>query len=245
MTTIPRTKLHALYTHLLPGTPLTVDDLAALGISADLAVHYVRSGWLQRLARGVYCKPGDTLSIHGSLVLLERGFKGLHVGGKTALDWYGVRHYIAQRPVLDLYGWEAARLPAWFTERFPAAYHRKRIFEEQPEALLSVGPFGQRAGAPNVSSPERALLEVLSEIGVRESLQEISELVESTYSLRDDVLRGLLEKCTSVKTVRLCIQLGREHSLPWVSRLDPTQLPTGSNSHWVSQSDDGLLVLKP
>jgi hypothetical protein len=219
--------------------------LAVLGISADLAVHYVRAGWLSRLTRGVYRKPDDTLSLHPSLLLLQRRFEGLHVGGKSALDWYGVRQYVSLRPVLHLYGWSAAKLPAWFTERFPAAFHRKRLFDEKPNALLHVGSFEKRTGGPLVSSPERAFLEVLSEVGVRQPLKEARELAESTYSLRADVLRDLLEQCTSIKTVRLCLQLGHENSLPWVAKLDPTKLPTGSNRPWVSRSADGLLVLKP
>jgi hypothetical protein len=167
------------------------------------------------------------------------------VGGKSALDWYGVRHYLSQQPVLHLYGWVAAHLPAWFTERFPAEYHRKRLFDEQPAALLQVAPFEKRSGAPQVSAPERALLELLSEVGVRQSLQEARELTESAYNLRADVVRELLQRCTSVKTVRLCLQLGRELSLPWAAKLDPATLPTGSRRPWVSQSAGGLLVLKP
>lgn len=245
MATIRTSKLNALYTRLPPGMPLTSDDLAALGISADLAVHYVRAGWLARLSRGVFCRPNDTLALHPSLILLQRRLKGLHVGGKSALDWYGVRQYVAQQPVLQLYGWAAGRLPEWFTERFPAEYHRKRLFDEQPGALLHAGPFEKRSGAPQVSAPERALLELLSDVGVRQPLQEARELVESAYSLRVDVLRELLQRCTSVKTVRLCLQLGREASLPWAAKLDPATLPTGSDRPWVSRSSDGLLVLKP
>ena len=244
MATTHVSKLNSLYTRLAPGSPLTSEDLAALGISADLAVHYVRAGWLSRLARGVYYKPNDILALHPSLVLLERTFAGLHVGGKSALDWYGVRHYLTQQTTIHLYGWRAARLPSWFTERFPAEYHRKRLFDEQPGALLHVGPFEKGNGAPQVSAPERALLEVLSEVGVRQPLQEARELAESAYNLRADVLRELLQKCTNVKTVRLCLQLGRELSLPWVVKLDPAQLPTGSDRPWVSRSADGLLVLK-
>ncbi len=219
--------------------------LSTLGISADLAVHYVRAGWLTRLARGVYGKPNDPLALHPSLLLLQHKLKGLHVGGKSALDWYGVRHYVSQRPNLHLYGWAAAKLPAWFTGRFPAEYHRKRLFDEEPDALLHVGPFEKRGDAPLVSAPERALLEVLSEVGVRQPLKEARELAESTYSMRADVLRELLQHCTSVKTVRLCLQLGKESSLPWAAKLDPTKLPTGSDRPWVSRSSDGLLVLKP
>jgi Transcriptional regulator, AbiEi antitoxin, Type IV TA system/Transcriptional regulator, AbiEi antitoxin N-terminal domain len=245
MATTTRNKLNLLYTRLAPGTPVSTEDLAALGISADLAVHYVRAGWLQRLARGVYCRPNDPPALHPSIVLLQRSFEGLHVGGKSALDWHGIRQYVSQRPVLHLYGWKAARLPRWFTERFPAGYYRKRLFKEQPDALLHVRPFENRKGAPLVSAPERALLEVLSEVGVRQPLQEARELAESTYSLRADVLRELLKRCTSVKTVRLCLQLGRELSQPWVGKLNPSQLPKGSDRPWVSRSREGLLVLKP
>jgi len=245
MATTQRDKLNRLYTHLAPGTPLTSEDLAGLGISADLAVHYVRAGWLERLARGVFCRPNDPPALYPSVALLQRSFEGLHVGGKSALDWHGIRHYVAQRPVLHLYGWKAGRLPEWFTQRFPAEYHRKRLFEERPAALLHVRPFENRKDAPLVSAPERALLEVLSEVGVRQSLQEARELVESSYSFRAEVLRDLLKRCTSVKTVRLCLQLGRELSQPWVNKLDPSQLPKGSDRPWVSRLADGLLVLKP
>ncbi|OJY54880.1 type IV toxin-antitoxin system AbiEi family antitoxin domain-containing protein [Thiobacillus sp. 0-1251] len=245
MATTERTKLNSLYRQWAAGTPLTSEDLAALGVSADLAVHYARAGWLSRLARGVYRRPNDTLNLHACLVLMQRSIEGLHVGGKSALDWYGVRQYLSQQSVLHLYGWTTARLPGWFTERFPAEYHRKRLFDEPTNDPLHAGPFEKRDGAPRVSTPERAFLEVLSEVGVRQPLQEARELAESAYSLRADVLSDLLQRCTSVKTVRLCLQLGRELTLPWVAKLDVAQLPTGSGRAWVSRSPDGLLVLKP
>ena len=214
-----RNKLNRLYTRLAPGTPLTSEDLAALGISADLAVHYVRAGWLHRLARGVYCRPNDTLPCTPacSAAAQVRGVaRRRQVGAR--LVWRAP--VPVPTPVLHLYGWTAARLPDWFTQRFPAEYHRKRLFKEQPDALLT-SRRSRTPGAPQVSAPERALLEVLSEVGVRQPLQEARELVESTYSLRADVLRDLLQRCTSVKTVRLCLQLGRELSLPWAAKLDP------------------------
>lgn len=245
MATVKRYFLNRLYTRQPPGSPLTSADLAGLGISADLAVHYARSGWLKRLARGVYCRPGDDLQLHSSLLLLERKIEGLHVGGKSALDWYGVRQYVSQQPTLQLYGWISARLPDWFVQRFPAEYRRKRLFQEKPGAFMDVSPFEDRIGAPQISSPERALLELLSDVGVHQPLEETRELMESTYNLRADRLQKLLQHCTSVKTVRLCLQLGREASLPWIKKLDPAKLPTGSDRPWVSKSGDGFLVLKP
>ena len=142
-------------------------------------------------------------------------------------------------------GWATGRLPEWFTARFPAEYHRKRLFDEQSGAPRHVGPFEQRSGAPQVWAPERAWLELLSDVGVRQPLKEARELVERTYSLRADVLRELLQHCTSIKTVRLCLLLGREGSLPWMCKLDPATLLKGSDRPWVSRSTEGLLVLKP
>jgi Transcriptional regulator, AbiEi antitoxin, Type IV TA system len=66
-----------------------------------------------------------------------------------------------------------------------------------------------------------------------------------TYRLRAEVLMLLLKRCTSVKTVRLCLRLGRELSLPWVGKLVQAVLPKGSARPWISKSKDGLLVLKP
>src|SRR5581483_851791 len=55
--------------------------------------------------------------------------------------------------------------------------------------LLHVRPFETRPDAPLASEPERVLLEMLSEVGVRQ--WEARELVESANSLRPEVLREL------------------------------------------------------
>jgi len=239
-------KLNKLYTRLPSGSPVTSGQLADMGISADLAIHYARAGWLKRLARGVYCRPGETLSLHPSLLILQQHTAGLHVGGKTALEWYGVRQYVSQQAaVMYLYGWVTMRLPDWFVRNFPSEYHRKRLFVEKPALMLGVSGFENRENAPLVSTPERGLLELLDEVGVRQPLQEAKEIAEGTYNLRADVLTDLLKRCTSIKTVRLCLQLGRELSLPWAGKLDEAVLPKGSARPWISKTKDGLLVLKP
>jgi hypothetical protein len=237
-------KLNDLYRRVRPGSPVTSQELVAMGVSADLAVHYVRAGWLTRLARGVFARPDVPLDLNSSLRLLEHRLKGLHVGGKSALDWHGVRHNVAQRPKLHLYGWTSGTLPVWFSERFPSSYHRLRLFDEQPDALLRVSRFQRKSEGPLLSDPERAVLELLSDVGVRQPLQEARDLLEGAPSLRVAVLQELLTRCKQVKTVRLCLTLGRELGLPWATKLDPNRLPTGSDKRWVGRSKEGLLVLK-
>jgi hypothetical protein len=219
--------------------------LSAWGVSADLAVHYVRAGWLTRLARGVFARPDTPLDLHASLLLLERRLRGLHVGGTSALDWHGVRHHVAPQPVLHLYGWASGPLPPWFATRFPSAYHRLRLFDEEPDAPLRVTRFHRRADGPLVSDPERAVLELLSDVGVRQPLDNARHILEGTTSLRAAVLQELLVRCRQVKTVRLTLTLGRDLDLPWAAKLDARRLPTGSRRPWVGRSKEGLLVLDP
>ena len=245
MATIKVNKLNSLYAHIAAGTPLSSEDLTALGVSSDLTIYYVRAGRLRRLARGVYCLPDDSPALRPSITLLQRNFEGLHVSGESALEWHGMHRQVSRQPLLHLRGWQAGHLPVWFTDRFPAEYHRNRLFEERPDAPLHVEPFEGGQAAPLISMPERALLEVLSEVGLRQSLQDARELVQRSSSLRGDILLDLLKHCASIKTVRLCLQLGHEFQQPWVNELDPCLLPKGSNRPWVWRSAEGLLVLKP
>ena len=68
------------------------------------AHHYLKSGWLARLGRGVFMFPNDTLRRDDCLKFLSRRVKGFHVGGKTALAWRGVRHNLPAREPLSLWG---------------------------------------------------------------------------------------------------------------------------------------------
>jgi hypothetical protein len=88
-------------------------------------------------------------------------------------------------------------------------------------------------------------LELLSDVGVRQPLQEARDVLEGATSLRAAVLQELLAQCKQVKTVRLCLTLGRDLELPWAAKLDPDRLPTGSDKRWVGRSKEGLLVLEP
>src|SRR3546814_11204174 len=106
------------------------------------------------------------------------------------------------------------------------SYHRKRLFDEQPSALLHAGPFEKRDSAPQVSAPERALLELLSEVGVRQPLQGARELLDSTSSLSPRVLLELLQRCTCAKNARVGLQMRlkpRFHVVPNPHALGQTQ----------------------
>ena len=63
------------------GTPFDHQQLTKLGVSSALAHHYLKSGWLTRLGRGVFMFPNDTLRLEDCLQFLSRRVAGFHVGG--------------------------------------------------------------------------------------------------------------------------------------------------------------------
>lgn len=71
--------------------------------------------------------------------------------------------------------------------------------------------------------------------GLRQSLAEARAIMEGAYGLREEVLLNLLGQCTSVKTVRLCLMLSRELSLPFADVLLSADLPTKGKGAWVSK----------
>lgn len=238
-----------LLTELPRGAPFDLAVLESHDVSPQLAARYVQSGWLVRLAQGVYAFPNDDFDVSGALRFLQGRVAGLHVGGKSALALQGVRHNLAARETLVLWGDVRFALPAWFTKRFPARYVSARLFDWPNELLAGKTlhtPPGQGAGL-QVAVPERAVLELLYDAGRREGLEEARNLFDGLRSPRKDVLGRLLACCTSVKAVRLFLTWARETGVVDVDALlAQYAVRTGSNKRWMSRLDDGtLLSLNP
>jgi hypothetical protein len=248
-----RNTRHQVIKHLLAelprGAPFDLAILKSFGVSPQLAANYAESGWLVRLAQGVYAFPNDNFDVNGALRFLQGKVTGLHVGGKSALALQGVRHNLAAREILVLWGDSRFALPAWFITRFPSRYVHARLFDWPDDTLADqtlYTPPGQPAEL-KVAVPERAVLELLYETGTRESLEEARNLFDGLRSPRKDVLGHLLACCTSVKAVRLFLTWARETEVVDVDTLlEQYPVCTGSNKRWMSRLDDGtLLSLNP
>lgn len=215
-------------------TPYGSRDLKALGLPSTAAARLAKSGWLKRLGRGVYQVPNAKLDINKALAYLSLEISELHVGGKTALAWRGTRHNLAHQERLNLWGLKAGRLPAWFTDLFNVTYQSTRIFDNTLPKGFGLAPLP--AGNPKVmvSVPERALLELFSDTGKLQSLEETLNIAESVRHLRPDVLETLLTHTTRVKVVRLAKSLAESLELPWLEIAKKHNERLGSSSRWVA-----------
>lgn len=228
------------------GTPFDHRQLAEVGVSSALAHHYLKSGWLARLGRGVFMFPNDTLHREDCLQFLSRRMPGFHVGGKTALAWRGVRHNLPVQEPLSLLGAGKASLPAWFQERFPSRYTARNPFSDGLPEDFGLQPLPETPDGVLVSVPERALLEMLSEVGVHQGIEEARNIMEGTRSLRPEVLATLLKHCQRVKVERLCVGWSEELNLPWAAGAREAVGTRLGRSRWTARLKDGtLLILKP
>lgn len=221
------------------GEPLGLPLLAKHRVNAFRASSLARSGWLIRLARGVYMLPGDTLTRDGSLAFLSERIPGFHVGGKTALDWRGVRQNVSFREVLSLWGDDPKPLPSWFTDRFPSRYQVTQVFDKRLKKNFGLQPLPSGRPKVLVSVPERALLELLSDVGKTQSLDEARQLVEDLRSLRERVLDELLAHTTRIKVVRLAATLSADLDLPWAPLANRHSQRIGGGKRWVGVSKTG------
>ena len=238
--------IRRLQTALPRGAPLDHRDLAKLGVSSALAHHYLKSGWLARLGRGVFMFPNDTLREADCLKFLARRLPGFHVGGKAALAWRGVRHNLPAREPLWLWGDQKARLPVWFTQRFRAQYTTRSPFSASLPGDTGLQPLPENPDGVLVSVPERAMIELLSEVGIHQGIEETRHIMEGVRSLRPDILAMLLKPCRRVKVTRLCVLWAEELNLPWAEAARKAVGRKLGHSRWTAQLKDGTtLILKP
>jgi Transcriptional regulator, AbiEi antitoxin, Type IV TA system/Transcriptional regulator, AbiEi antitoxin N-terminal domain len=221
------------------GMPLGTAALQDHGVSTFRASALARSKWLIHVARGVYMLPGDSLTRDGCLAFLGSRVPGFHVAGKTALDWRGVRHNLRFREFLTLWGDQPKRLPTWFTERFESHYQATQLFDPKLRKGLGLQPLP--SGRPDVlvSVPERALLELLSDVGKGQSLTEARQLIESLRTLREKTLDELLTHTTRIKVVRLAALLANDLNLPWAPLAKHHSLRVGGGKRWIAVSQSG------
>ncbi len=220
-------------------------DLRRYGVSSALAHGYVKSGWLVRLGRGAFMFAGDTLGRDASVVFLGRKITGLHVAGRTALAWQGFQQNMAHQETLCLQGEARAVLPGWFTERFPARYTAPALFDAELPAGFGLAQLPEAPTGPLVSGPERALLEMLSEVGVQQEAAEARGIMESVRQLRLRELAVLLKSCRMVKAVRLYVVWAEELGLPWAAAARVAAAGKLGTGRWIKRLKDGsTLILK-
>jgi len=78
-----------------------------------------------------------------------------------------------------------------------------------------------------MSSPERAILELLDEVPQRETFHQADVLMEGLRNLSPRRLHTLLVECRSVKVKRLFLWFAERHKHAWLKGLDRKGIDLG------------------
>lgn len=258
-------KLNRLQHDLPEGLVVDAGWLERHGYSSALRSKYAAHGWLEQVARGVYRRPAATLSnpdkkdeslrwqhvVISLQTVLERPFI---VGGRTALELQGFAHYLGTGEFREvhLYGNEPA--PSWVGKlplETKLVFHNARtLFKNLPTGQAAAGverdgrplagglvrqTWGQWEWPLVMSSPERAILELLNEVPQRETFHQADMLMEGLRTLSPKRLQKLLVECRSVKVKRLFLWFAERRNYPWLKQLDRAEIDLGTGKRMLQR----------
>jgi len=251
-----RKKINWLEEKLPEGLLVDAAWLTRHKFSTALRHKYVKAGWLEQPARGVYRKPREKLTWQQAVISLQTIILDdpIIVGGRTALELQGYSHYLQQKTqTVHLYSKES--LPSWLGKlelgvRF-VHHNSLRLFKNEPityglsslqfDIKKSSGtrndplqrgytyqPWGTWDWPLTLSTPERAILEMLDGLPDHESFHLVDKLMEGLTNLSPRRLQKLLADCKSVKVKRLFFFFADRHTHAWRRHLKKEEFDLGS-----------------
>lgn len=227
------------------------------GYSTSLVAKYVAAGWLEKPARRVYRRPRGALTWQQVVISLQVVLQlPVSLGGRSALELQGFGHYLSGG-LRAVHLYSAEPLPRWLADLEIGVVFRHhndaRLFatETVPRGLTSLD-WNLKSGASHsndpahgafrvvgwgpwdwpitVSTPERAILEVLEELPNHESFEQADRLMEGLSNLSPRRLRKLLADCKSIKVKRLFFFFADRHGHQWLRRLPATDFDLGTGN---------------
>ena len=156
----------------------------------------------------------------------------IHASGKTALQMQGYAHYLplGKDTTVILFGLPSTKLPAWFKQyvwEVKVRYITTRLFSSEAIQGMTKKEIGSYS--ISLSTPERAMMEVLYSVPTEETYDEAKLLMEGLTTLRPRVVQTLLERCAFQKVKRLFMVLAERCAHPWVKKLDLSNVDFGTS----------------
>ena len=224
-------KLNQLLASWPAGTVQTASALNARGYSYHLVRHYRAQHWLQEIGSGAVVRAGDKVDWMGALYAIQKQLRlSVHVAARTALELQRSAHYLrSSSNTIQLLGTPGEKLPTWFRQHswgVEIKYSTANLFADAQASGLE--KFERETFAVDISSRERAILELLHGVPKVQSFDEARLIFEGLTNLRPSVLQRLLEQCRSIKVKRLFLALAEHAGFSWYKHLNESKIDLGS-----------------
>ena len=245
-----KTKINSLTSHWPRGTIAAASYLEKQGYSHNLLTRYKKSKWIKSFGRGAYKLFIDDIEWQGTIYTLQNQLNlNFHPGGKTALEIKGHAHYLSKTKKIFLFGIRGQTIPTWFlTNKIDVDFviTKTNLFPPYIRNSLSIHKY--RDFSIKISSLERATMEMLYHVPAKVSFAEATLITENMISLRPNLVQNLLENCNSIKVKRLFMYLVEKHELPWVPKIDLSNVYFGEGKRSIVQNgklDKKYLITVP
>ena len=250
-------KLNWLDRELPEGLLVDAAWLEAHGYSRSLRSQYVAAGWLEQPTRGVFRRPRGSLSWEQVVISLQAVLHlPVSVGGRTALELQGYAHYLSQSPqVVQLFS--DKKLPGWVSKLQTGQnfeFHNRTRFlpkiDQQIDKLslsahaldesdntqsgaLRITRWGQWDWPLVISTPERAILELLDELPNKETFHLVDVMMEGLVNVSPRRMQQLLEVATSIKVKRLFFFFADRHRHRWLDHVVRDRIDLGKGKRMI------------
>ncbi|WP_455096388.1 type IV toxin-antitoxin system AbiEi family antitoxin domain-containing protein [Prevotella koreensis] len=210
--------------------------LSSQGLDARGQYSYMKSGWLDRISKGVYKIHGSTPTLMATVSSYNMQLgKSCIVGAYTALEFRGYSHYLSMgKPLAYLFTDKTNKLPSWLLKEEWDMTIKYMTTSFLGNELLGVETMTNNQHELLVSSPERAILECLNLPDASYSLLDIYYIMESMTTLRPKLVQTLLESCTSQKVKRLFLYMAEKAGHSWFMALKPDNINLGTSRFMIT-----------
>jgi len=232
-----RTKLNHLLLNWPRDTVFIQAELAKNQISRQLAVTYQKSSWLKRIGHGAFIRADDKVDWMGAIYAIQQQLNlPIYPAGKTALQLQGYAHFVplgSNYPIW-LLGQPGNKLPRWFKAyswQVIINYNTTKLFSNNEN--LGLVDYDRGSYAIKISTPERAILEVLYFVPDDQSFSEAQLLMEGLTTLRPNLVQALLESCNSIKVKRLFLFLAENFQHAWLKKISLDKIDLGRGKRMI------------
>jgi hypothetical protein len=150
------------------------------GFSRQLIDRYKKSNWLMPVGAGAYKLANDIVNWTGALYAMQNQLKlNVHPGGKTALQLKGLAHFVpGEIKEIFIFRPTEEKLPSWFKAydwEVEVHYSMTNLFNND----LGLTKEDFSTFSINISSAERAMMEMLYLVPQKQTLSESSLIMEN------------------------------------------------------------------
>ncbi|WP_130734001.1 type IV toxin-antitoxin system AbiEi family antitoxin [Flavobacterium sp. J27] len=232
-----------LYDLMPEGLITTRKWLMENNLSRHAIDNLVKSDQLQLISKGIYVRNSSKITWQSLVYSLQTILKTDFVlGGLSALEIQGLSHYLSfsENKTIHLYGND--KIPNWLIEidiNIKFIKHTTKGFlenenNESQNKLFTIEREWDNEGRKLIiATPERAYLEVLSDVPSKITFEHADQLIQGLTTLSPRSLQKLLEKCQNIKVKRLFLWFAERHNYAWSNKLDHDKITLGSGNRMI------------